>query len=220
MLFRSEDALKIKGGTALRKYMIDEFCPARGISPEGLREGMRRLYQQLENMQVDPYADLTMKVEQLYRAMAVGTDDARDPYAKYLGMEASLDPKNPAYFETYTFNYPPNSLVRFLDNTYPSAGGISGLVGPAPTKADSSDDDDSNNPFGGLSNLLNGFGDIGEKNLRSEPKIDEENTVYSVPKERADGRQHDLGWFEELNTPNGKGARLGELAPGRIIPDE
>lgn len=218
-----EDALQIKGGTALRKYMIDDFCPARGISPEGLREGMRRLYQQLENMQVDPYADLTMKVDQLYRAMAVGTDDARDPYAKYLGLEASLDPKNPAYFETYTFNYPPNALVRFLDNTYPSAGGISGLVGPAPTKVDSSEggsNDNNNNPFDGLSNLFNSIGDIGEKNLRSEPKFDEENTVYIVPKERADGRKHNLGWFEELNAPNGKEARLGELAPGKIIPDE
>jgi hypothetical protein len=113
-----EEALSIKGGTALRKYMISEFCPARGVTPEGLREGMRRLCQQLENMQTDPYGDLTNKVEELYHAMEVGTDDERDPYEAYL---CNPDPKGPGYFQTYTFNHAKYSLVRFLDNQYPSA---------------------------------------------------------------------------------------------------
>lgn len=214
-----EDALKIKGGTALRKYMIDEFCPARGITPEGLREGMRRLYIQLENMQLDPYADVTMKVEQLYKAMAVGTDDARDPYEKYLSSEASIDPNNPAFFETYTFNYPVQSLVRFLDNTYESAGGMSQLVGPKP-KVEASPESESgdSNPFGALTNMFNSIGDMGEKNLRAEPKIQEDNRPYNTPKERAVGRQHDLRWFEELNSKDGD--LVKEVAPGRIIPDE
>lgn len=116
-----EEALKVKGGTALRKYMIDEFCPAQGITPEALREGMKRFYQQLENMQIDPYGDLTNKVEALYSAMAVGTDDQRDPYIPYL---ANTDPNGPGFFQTYTFNYAKQSLVRFLDNQYPSAGGV------------------------------------------------------------------------------------------------
>jgi hypothetical protein len=116
-----EEALKVKGGTALRMYMIDQFCPAYGITPEGLREGMRRFYQQLENMQIDPYGDLTNKVEDLYHAMAVGTDDQRDPYAPYL---ANLDQKGPGFFQTYTFNHPKRSIVRFLDNQYPSAGSV------------------------------------------------------------------------------------------------
>jgi len=217
-----EDALKVKGGTALRKYMIDEFCPARGITPEGLREGVRRLYQQLENMQVDPYSDLTMKVEQLYAAMSVGTDDTRDPYLKYLSFEASEDPRNPAYFETYTFNYPKQSMVRFLDNTYPSTGGISQLIGPPPAKLESPEGEDSN-PFDGLSSgLSNGFNNLlgqikGERNLRVEPQIVDDKSPYTVPKERAIGREHDLGWFEELNTIDGEGTKLGEMAPVTII---
>ena len=189
-----EDALKIKGGTALRKYMIEEFCPARGITPEGLREGIRRLYQQLENMQVDPYADLTLKLEQLYGAMAVGTDDARDPYLKYLSYEASEDSSNPAYFETYTFNYPPTSMIRFLDNSYPSTGGISGLIGPPPAKAENPDGE-AFSPFDGLSNGLNNLiGQMkGERNLRVEPTLVDVNAPYKVPKERAIGREHNLG---------------------------
>mmetsp|Transcript_21908 Transcript_21908/g.52125 ORF Transcript_21908/g.52125 Transcript_21908/m.52125 type:complete len:618 (-) Transcript_21908:125-1978(-) len=217
-----EDSLKIKGGTALRKYMIDEFCPARGITPEGLREGIRRLYQQLENMQVDPYADLTMKVEQLYAAMSVGTDDARDPYLQYLSSEASQDPRNPAYFETYTFNYPKQSMVRFLDNTYPSTGGISQLIGPPPTKAETPEgESDAGSPFDGLSAGFNNLiGQIkGERNLRVEPTLVDDNSPYTVPKERAIGREHDLGWFEELNVVTEK-SKLGEMAPGRIIKEE
>ena len=217
-----EDALKIKGGTALRKYMIDEFCPARGITPEGLREGIRRLYQQLENMQVDPYADLTFKLEQLYNAMAVGTDDARDPYLKYLSYEASEDSSNPAYFETYTFNYPSQSMIRFLDNTYPSKGGINGLIGPPPAKSE--EEGESSNPFDGLTKELgNSFNNLlgqmnGERNLRVEPDFVEDNSPYTPPKERALGREHDLGWFEELNrVDEADMLKLGEMEPGRII---
>ena len=113
-----EESLKIQGGTALRKYMIDEFCPARGITPAALIEGMRRFYEQLSNMQIDPYGDLTNKLGDLSRAMAVGTDDARDPYAAYA---ASVNPGDPGFFQTYTFDHPKRSLVRFLDNSYPSA---------------------------------------------------------------------------------------------------
>jgi len=214
-----EDALKIKGGTALRKYMIDEFCPSRGITPEGLREGVRRLYQQLENMQLDPYADITMKVEQLYAAMSVGTDDARDPYLKYLSYEASEDPTNPAYFETYTFNYPQVSMVRFLDNMYPSKGGLNGLVGPQPEAPK----DETKSPFDGLSDGFNNLlGQMkGERSLRVEPVYEEDdNAFYVPPKERAIGRQHDLGWFEELNNVDGDIAKLSEMVPGTIIMED
>jgi hypothetical protein len=217
-----EEALKIKGGTALRKYMIDEFCPARGITPEGLREGVRRLGQQLDNMQIDPYADITMKIELLYKAMSVGTDDALDPYAKYLGVEAAEDPSNPGYFETYTFNHPQKSLVRFMDDTYPSVGGLGSLIGPPPAKAESEVEEKSN-PFEGLSNGLNNLmGQIqGERTLRVEPSYFEDDAPYVVPKERAMGRKHDQGWFEELNAedPNSKN-KLGSIAPGRIIQDD
>ena len=114
-----EAALKVQGGTALRKLMVDEFSPAEGISPEGLREGVRRLYQQFDNMQIDPYGDLTNILDKLYKAMSVGTDDERDPYEAYLG---NVDAKGPGYFQSYTFNHERLSLVRFLDSQYPSAG--------------------------------------------------------------------------------------------------
>ena len=107
-----EAALSIQGGTALRKFIVDEFCPMEGVSPEGLREGMRRLVQQLDNMYMDPYSDIRNVVDRLTKAMAVGTDDEINPYAPYLSI---IGEKSPAYFETYTFNHHPMSLVRFLD---------------------------------------------------------------------------------------------------------
>ncbi|VEU41172.1 unnamed protein product [Pseudo-nitzschia multistriata] len=214
-----EDALTIRGGTALRKYMIDEFCPSRGITPEGLREGVKRLGQQLDNMQIDPYADITMKIEQLYAAMAVGSDDATDPYAKYLGFQASEDPNNPAYFETYTFNHAKKSLVRFMDDTYPSVGGIAEMIGPPPAKGEN-ENEEKKNPFEGLTNGLNNImGQIkGERTLRVEPSYDDDATPYVVPKERSIGRKHDQGWFEELNADDGNPKdRFGKMEPGRII---
>ena len=116
-----EEAFKISGGKALRKYIIDEFCPQQGITPEALREGMRRFYLQLDSMQTDPYGDLTNKIEDLAAAMAVGTEDQRDPYVKYL---VNTDEDGPGYFQTYTFDHAKLSLVRFLDNQYPSAKGV------------------------------------------------------------------------------------------------
>ena len=114
-----EKALTIKGGTPLRKFMVEEFCPAENITPEGLREGMRRLYQQLDNMQTDPYGDLTNIVDKLIKAMSVGTDDQRNPYEAYI---ASTDPESPGYFQTYTFDHQKLSLVRFLDAQYERSG--------------------------------------------------------------------------------------------------
>ena len=107
-----EAALTIQGGVALRRFITEEFCPREEITPEALREGMRRLLQQLDNMYLDPYADIRNVVDKLQRAMSVGTEDERNPYEPYL---ASLSVDSPAYFQTYTFNHHPMSLVRFLD---------------------------------------------------------------------------------------------------------
>lgn len=199
-----EEAFKVKGGTALRKFMIDDFCPSRDITPEGLREGMRRFYQQLENMQIDPYGDVTNKIDDLHQAMAVGTDDLRDPYAPYL---ANTDKNGPGYFQTYTFNHNKQSIVRFLDNQYPSAGNVE--VGPPPPEEDGEAFD-----FGALFN----FGDD-DKKLRTEPK-DEREIFYKVPEERAMGRPHELGWLDLLSDENKEKVRLGSMPAGRIIPDE
>ena len=107
-----EAALTIQGGAALRKFINDEFCPREGITPSALREGMRRLLQQLDSMYLDPYADIRNVVDKLQRAMSVGTEDERNPYEPYL---QSISVDSPAYFQTYTFNHNPMSLVRFLD---------------------------------------------------------------------------------------------------------
>ena len=53
--------------------------------------------------------------------------------------------------------------------------------------------------------------------LRVEPKYEPEGD-YDAPEERKIDRPHELGWFERLNDSDGKGGRLGEMAPGRIIP--
>lgn len=124
-----EAALQVQGGTALRKFMVNEFCPKEEITPEALREGVRRLYQQFDNMQIDPYGDLTNILDKLYKAMAVGTEDERDPYNEYLG---NMDPNGPGYFQSYTFNHERLSLVRFLDSQYPSAGGGAATAVPKP----------------------------------------------------------------------------------------
>ncbi len=108
-----EAASFIKGGTALRKFMIEEFCPAEEITPEGLREGLRRLDVALSNMQIDPYGDIKNVVGRLCEAISVGSDDARDPYIPYLN---NLDSDGPGFFQTYTFNHDRQSLVRFLDS--------------------------------------------------------------------------------------------------------
>lgn len=108
-----ESALTIQGGAALRTFITDDFCPREGITPAALREGMRRLLQQLDSMYLDPYADIRNVVNKLQRAMSVGTEDERNPYEPYL---QSMSVDSPAYFQTYTFNHNPMSLVRFLDS--------------------------------------------------------------------------------------------------------
>jgi hypothetical protein len=198
-----EQALAIKGGTPLRKYMIDEFCPQYEITPEGLREGMRRLLGQLENMQIDPYGDICNIVERLLTAMSVGTDDERDPYIPYL---ANKDSNGPGAFQTYTFNHEKLSLVRFLDSQYEGGGSDD----EKPTKS-------AGSPGGGFFN----FGGDAKK-AAVEPKKKETST-YKVPKARAAGRPHELGWLELLDDEKkdeGDGLRLGKVPPGRIISEE
>ena len=210
-----EEALQIRGGTALRKYMIDEFCPARGITPEGLREGMRRLYCQLRNMQADPYGELTEKVLALFQAMAVGTDDENIflPYEPYLSVKASLDPNSPGFFQTYTWNVNKKSLVRYFDNQYPGSSGL-GLFSFEKEDNDDNGDDNPLNAFGSV------LGIEQEKQLRKEPKVEKEVT-YKPPAVRAVGRPHGLGWYEKMTRiPPGKRVRFGEIPSGRIIPDE
>lgn len=199
-----EQALSIKGGTPMRKFLINEFCPAEGITPEGLREGLRRLMVQLESMQVDPYADLTNVIERLSNAMAVGTDDERDPYMTYL---VNKDPSGPGFFQTYTMNFDKLSRVRFLDNQYESAGS-----GDAPEMP----------KVGGFGNLFN-FGNEKQPSISNQQQTESTSSeegggYYKVPKERAVGRPHNLGWLETLkNRADQRDLRLGKVPAGKII---
>jgi len=110
-----EKALTIQGGTELRRFMLKDFCPQEGITPEGLREGLRRLYDQMTNMSADPYGTFTILIGKLERAMGRGSDDEINPYEEYLLNIAGNREENPGWFQTYTFNQKPTSLVRFLD---------------------------------------------------------------------------------------------------------
>lgn len=200
-----EAALSIQYGTPLRKFMIDEFCPAEGITPDGLREGMRRLLAQLENMQIDPYGDICNLMERLLKAMSVGSDDERAPYQAYLANKKS---DGPGAFQTYTFNHEKLSLVRFLDSQY--EGGGSDDAPPAST--------------GGieLPGFFNFGGGVGRSEPKPKPVVKDEVTKYTVPKARSAGRPHDLGWLELLDDEQTKDdkLRLGNVPPGKIIPDE
>lgn len=191
-----EQALLIPGGTPLRQFTTEEFCPKENITPEALREGLRRLSAQLDNMQIDPYGDIYNVIVRLLDALSVGTDDnSNDLYKTYL---ANLDPRAPGVFETYTFDHAPLSRVRFLDGQYPSA--TSRGMG---TSIDAEED----NIFG-----LGGR----RKVLRQEPVIDD--TPYKVPKERACGRPHETGWLKLLDDDEEMQAvRFGQVKPGTII---
>jgi len=210
-----EAALSIRGGAPLRKYIVDEFCPAEGITPEALREGMRRLLAQFENMQVDPYGDIANLIERLCVAMSLGTDDERDPYVTYL---ISKDQNaGPAAFQTYTFDADPQSHVRFLDSQYES----SGVKADVPRGA----------PIGGGVDFFEGadFFNFGGGSPAQSPSATQEQQrrasnqqAYKVPQARAAGRPHELGWLELLEEQNEQEKledqkRFGKVPPGQIL---
>ena len=178
-----ESALRIKGGTALRKFVVEDFCPAEEITPAALREGLRRLDAQLENMQIDPYGDIKNTVGRLCEAMAVGTDEEYDPYAPYL---YNLDSNGPGYFQTYTFNHDRNSLVRFLDNAKTIEAGSMGNT------------DDIFAQLTGEAKMMFGFG--GNKSNKDDDKSKfTKGDEYVPPAKRSLGRPHMTGWLDWLD---------------------
>lgn len=203
-----EIALTIKGGTALRKFIADEFCPAEGITPEALREGLRRLHAQLENMQIDPYADITNILEKLLVAMTIGTKDERDPYLEYL---VNKNPDGPGNFPTYTFNHEKLSLVRFFDSQYPSVGAADlSTITEAPD-------------LGELGEMFNNIGGTSPTTAlrKPAPASTDNDKVYKVPVERAAERPHELGWLDLLDDElNHEDMQLGKIAPGKIIVED
>ena len=197
-----EQALAIRGSAPLRKFIIEDFCPKEGITPEALREGMRRLMVQLESMQVDPYADITNIVERLIIAMSIGSTDAeRDPYAPYL---LNKDPNGPGAFQTYTFDHDKLSLVRFLDSQYER----SGAVADAPAAP----------ALGGMF----GFASLSAPapGSTSPVKSATDGDRYKVPAVRAARRPHELGWLDLLKDEQDEQSRFGKVPPGKIIMDD
>lgn len=181
-----ESALSIKGGTALRKHLIEDFCPANDIDPASLREGLRRLYQQMFNLQTDPYGDLTMTLWNLCAASAVGTDDAREPYKEYIAnVQGTGYDSNPGFFQTYTFNHDKNSLVRFLDTSKKIERGT---AGPA---------EDIQRQIQGEAAQLFGFNMDDPAKLAAKRKA-QELKPYVPPEDRAIGRPHMMGWLDLL----------------------
>lgn len=175
-----EAASSIKGGTALRQYMIQEFCPAEGITPEALREGLRRLDVQMGNMQIDPYGDLKNIIYRLTEAVSVGSADERDPYIPYL---YCLEKDGPGVFQTYTFNHDRQSLVRFMDGAKEIQQGGIGPTG----------------------NLIDQLSKEASNLFGMKPKAEDESKVYNPktqeykpPEKRACGRPHNSGWLDLL----------------------
>mmetsp|Transcript_17134 Transcript_17134/g.39704 ORF Transcript_17134/g.39704 Transcript_17134/m.39704 type:complete len:517 (-) Transcript_17134:57-1607(-) len=210
-----ELATSIKGGTAMRKYMKEEFCPQNDISPADLRRAVRRLIQQLDNMQVDPYADIVNTLEKLSAAMAIGTDDEVDVYSDYL----LNDPE--ARFQTYTFNHDERSLVRFFDNSLASLSGEDSTSIASMTAVPVEEEENA------LGALFNNFGNMGGGRSSSSaapvPVIQKppgSSDKYEPPAVRAAGRPHELGWYEELTKDADETFSLDKMPAGRIIRED
>jgi len=195
-----EAALSIQGGVALRKFIDEDFCPKEEITPEALREGMRRLLAQLDSMYLDPYADIRNVVDKLQRAMVIGTDDARSPYDPYLN---DLSSESPGYFQTYTFNHGPMSLVRFLDTK---------KFDPEKQNNDKEEDE---NPF---TSFFQDFGGNSKPKNKIQASPFDDSGEYIVPKGRSLGRPHNMNWLESLDEmEDAEDGVFAQVPPGRII---
>lgn len=196
-----EVALTIQGGATLRKYIEEDFCPKEEITPEALREGMRRLLQQLDSMYLDPYADIRNVVDKLQRAMAIGTEDARSPFDPYLN---SLSSDSPGYFQTYTFNHSPMSLVRFMDTKKFE-----------PAKQYEDPKGEAENPF---TAFFQDFGGNSKPKNKVQPSPFDDAGEYVVPKDRSLGRPHNMSWLQSLDEmEEEEDGVFGQVAPGEII---
>ena len=71
-----------------------------------------------------------------------------------------------------------------------------------------------------MASFFNFGGDEGDI-MDDEPVVEE--TTYQVPKERANGRPHDLGWLDSLKSDSvEKKDRMimGQIPSGRIITED
>jgi len=190
-----EQALQIKGGSPVRQYLAD-FCAQEEITPDLMREALRRLQIQISSLQTDPYGDLSNTVDRLARALAVGTKDTSDEaYAEYLCQKAN---EGPGGFESYTFNYDQLSIIKFLDNQYTRNK----------VPLDKRDKREGPNLFAAFQQQLQ------SEEPKSQQPFDEEQE-YKTPAARAAGRPHNTGWLKRLEEPNP--VPMGEIKPGCIL---
>jgi len=106
-------AITITGGTELRRFAVEEFCPTNNLDAASLREGIRRLLKQMENMQPNPYGYLTRIIEDMSDALAAGTPDERNIYNDYLYAKSG---EGKASFQTYQFERGELDMIKFLEN--------------------------------------------------------------------------------------------------------
>jgi len=214
-----EDALTIKGGVALRKYMTDEFCPKEQITPEALREGMGRLVELLHQMYPDPYFNIYYVADKLNRAIQKGTVDERDPYKVY----SNSTKGSPGFFQTYTFNCIPGSLMFSMaadrfdlpKENFPKEKTLQEVV-----------EEIKDDPRVGFRKYWRqfqqewGMSDISANVFgRGAIKLMEPDlATYYPPEALSRGRPHNLTWWYDLNPVNEENpVIMGDIGPGEII---
>jgi len=235
-----EAALKIQGGTALRKFMIEDFCPKEQITPSALIEGMRRFLRLLAQSNPDPYGPLRKIVYKLSKAMARGSSvgDDIEPLRAYLDKRV-LDPESPAFFQTYTFNHHPKGLVKYLDDwkflQTPEATVQNGKQDEEPLFVDEKNTIQKKKQKGGgfFQGIVETFQPVdpkGEYDRVANAFSIEYNSTYIPPDARSIGRPHepDMDWFDDLykleafyvgnqiDRPQDV-LPVGMIEPGRII---
>eukprot|EP00566_Odontella_aurita_P008542 CAMPEP_0113570576 /NCGR_PEP_ID=MMETSP0015_2-20120614/25056_1 /TAXON_ID=2838 /ORGANISM="Odontella" /LENGTH=647 /DNA_ID=CAMNT_0000473393 /DNA_START=8 /DNA_END=1951 /DNA_ORIENTATION=- /assembly_acc=CAM_ASM_000160 len=198
-----EEALRIQTGTEMRKFVVEDFCPREGCTPESLREGVRRLAVQLDSMQIDPYGDLRNTVVRLCDAMAVGTDDEKDPYQPFLvNFKNGYD--NPGFFQTYTFDHDKLSLVAFLDN--PTEELEEGKI-----QGDDLIEQLGKDAQRNLMGFMGAVQTVGKEDDDLSAQVKKkEYEPYQVPETRALGRPHMMGWLELLEDEERFGGEGGD----------
>lgn len=212
-----EAALAIRGGTGLRKFVVEEFCPVNSITPDALREGMRRLLIQLESLPIDPYGDLSNLLESLIVAMSKGSDEAESPFNPIV---LSLNENDPGYIETYTFNTYSKSLLKTLDIDLRNKRaklprGRVAYKAPPREKKSKKKEPEKPRDFS-LKSIYFSM----KKPLREDPDyLADEELPYTPPACRNLGRPHELGWYERACHEHDVDSQA-EIKPGRIIMEE
>jgi hypothetical protein len=169
---------------------------------------MRRLLAQLENLQLDPYADICNLLEGRIAAMARGAEERPSPFEPYV---ANLDEDGPGSFQTYTFDDHPLSIVRLLDSQLPVE--LEEAL-PLPEMGFNLDL--------GINSLFQSEDDDEDDERPRTAAVEGKSLTFLGPAARGLDRPHEMGWLDQM-FDDSPAAREGPPEPvpaGRIIPDE